>query len=248
MEALARGDAYRGRGLDRRRAFWAVRGLAQAITGPAEARAGALPLFAAAEARDGRAGAQREAAVTLPATPLGEDVVDDYAALRLSLKAHPVSLLRADLAASGRVTTAALVRRPDGKRVRLAGLVLVRQRPGTAKGVIFITLEDETGAANIIVWPDVFEKHRRIVLGAKLLGITGRLQKADQLPHVIAEKLEGLAHADAVKRPHHEGRARPPRRRPPPAATPSAAPAAVPTPTHPRQVKPDLRVVSRDFH
>ena len=278
LEALARGDAYRGLGLDRRRAFWAVRGLAQAITGPAEARAGALPLFAAAEARDGRAVAQREAAVTLPATPLGEDVVDDYAALRLSLKAHPVSLLRADLAASGRVTTADLVRRPDGKRVRLAGLVLVRQRPGTAKGVIFITLEDETGAANIIVWPDVFEKHRRIVLGAKLLGITGRLQKADQVTHVIAEKLEdlsdrlalltaaadtpagdpadtidgafggALAHADAVKRPYHEGRARPPRRIPPRAATPSAAPAAVPTPTHPRQVKPDLRVVSRDFH
>ncbi|MEC8850460.1 MAG: error-prone DNA polymerase, partial [Pseudomonadota bacterium] len=108
LEALARGDAYRGLGLDRRRAFWAVRGLAQAITGPAEARPGALPLFAPAEARDGRAVAQCEAAVALPATPLGEDVVDDYAALRLSLKAHPVSLLRADLAASGRVTAADL--------------------------------------------------------------------------------------------------------------------------------------------
>ena len=182
-------------------------------------------------------------------------------------------MLRADLAASGRVTTADLSRRPDGKRVRLAGRVLVRQRPGTAKGVIFITLEDETGAANIIVWPDVFEKHRRIVLGAKLLGITGRLQKADQVTHVIAEKLEDLsdrlalltaaadtpagdpadtidgafggarAHADAVKRPHHEAR--------PPAAPHTAArgpPSAAPAPTHPRQVKPDLRVVSRDFH
>ena len=189
-----------------------------------------------------------------------------------------MSLLRADLAASGRVTTADLGRRPNGKRVRLAGLVLVRQRPGTAKGVIFITLEDETGAANIIVWPDVFEKHRRIVLGAKLLGITGRLQKADQVTHVIAEKLEdlsdrlalltavadmpagdpadtidgafggALAHADAVKRPHHEGRARPPRGIPPPAAAPPSAPPAAPAATHPRQVKPDLRVVSRDFH
>ena len=94
---------------------WAVRGLAQAITGPAEARAGALPLFAAAEARDGQAVAQREAAVALPATPLGEDVVDDYAALRL-LKAHPVSLLRADLAASGRVTTADLSVVPTANR------------------------------------------------------------------------------------------------------------------------------------
>ncbi len=192
LEALARGDAYRGLGLDRRRAFWMVRGLAKAITGPADKHAGNLPLFAAAEARDGQTIAQREATVNLPATPLGEDVVDDYAALRLSLKAHPMALLRTRLQAAGRLPTSVLTQSRDGKRVHLAGLVLVRQRPGTANGVIFITLEDESGTANLIVWPDVFEKYRPIVLSAKLLGVTGRIQKADQVTHVVVEKLENL--------------------------------------------------------
>lgn len=277
LEALARGDAYRGLGLDRRRAFWMVRGLAKAITGPADKRDGSLPLFAAAEARTGEAIAQREASVSLPETPLGEDVVDDYAALRLSLKAHPVALLRTHLQAAGCMPTSLLQQSRDGKRVQLAGLVLVRQRPGTANGVIFITLEDESGTANLIVWPDVFEKFRPIVLSAKLLGVTGRLQKADQVTHVVVEKLENLtadlalltegtvddagfngaiANADEVKSGVAESR-RPPAHKNTLAKPPSAPPsrpagrtghADSNPPRHPRQVNTNLRVISRDFH
>ncbi|HSR72497.1 MAG TPA: OB-fold nucleic acid binding domain-containing protein, partial [Kiloniellales bacterium] len=112
--------------------------------------------------------------------------------LRLSLKAHPLSFLRAGLAAEGVVEARRLAELPDGGRVRIAGLVLVRQRPGTARGVIFATLEDETGTANVIVWPDVFEAHRKIVLGARLLGVSGPLQREGLVIHVIAERLVDL--------------------------------------------------------
>jgi error-prone DNA polymerase len=193
-------------------------------------------------------------------------VVDDFSALRLSLKAHPVALLRRGLASEGRQPCAVLDASRGGRRVRLAGLVLVRQRPGTAKGVIFITLEDETGVANLVVWPDQFDRFRRIVLGARLLGVTGRVQREGRVIHVVVEHLDDLsprlawltdgtldpsgfagaiANADEVRRPTRDQRedltarraARPPVPRPP-----------QPVNTHPRHVKPDLRVVSRDFH
>jgi error-prone DNA polymerase len=184
LEALARADAFRSLGLDRRAALWAVKGL------PAGTKSAApLPLFAAARTEDLGA----EPAVQLPELRLSEHVVDDYASLRFSLKAHPVSFLRPGLAAEGMVEAARLPELPKDKPVKVAGLVLVRQRPGTAKGVIFATLEDETGVVNVIVWPDVFARQRKVLLGARLLGVEGPLQREGLVIHVIAKRLVDLS-------------------------------------------------------
>ncbi len=273
LEILARGDAFASMGLSRRQAFWAVRGLASAALEPVRSSDAGLPLFLAAEARSGEAVPRVEPEVTLPVAPLGEEVVDDYSALRLSLKAHPVSLLHDGLASDGRQTCALLDQQRDGLRVRLAGLVLVRQRPGTAKGVIFITLEDETGVANLVVWADKFERYRRVVMTAKLLGVTGRVQREGRVIHVVVEQLEDLtsrlahltesdldaagfegaiANADEVRRPGRdpktpEGRSAQPAP-PRPGAKARPLPVSQPPRTHPRNVRTDLRVVSRDFH
>ena len=140
-------------------------------------------------------GFQREAEVALPPMPLGEHVVLDYATLRLSLKAHPMSFLRNRFAARGVITHRKLAdEAANNARVRLAGLVLVRQRPGTASGVIFATLEDETGIANIIIWPKTYERYRRIVLTSRLFGIKGRVQKEGIVVHVIADEIEDLTY------------------------------------------------------
>ncbi|MEO9960900.1 MAG: OB-fold nucleic acid binding domain-containing protein, partial [Nisaea sp.] len=273
LEMLARGDAFASMGLARREVFWAVRGLARAVTGlvRSDRDPGGLPLFLAAEAREQAHITLQEAAVHLPAAPLGEQVVEDYAALHLSLKAHPVGLLRPSLKGDGCIRCEDLDRTRDGKRVRLGGLVLVRQRPGTAKGIIFITLEDETSVANLIVWPDRFEQFRRIVLGAKFLGVTGLVQREGRVIHVVVEKLEDLtyrlgwltdgtvdgagfngaiANADEVSRPQDDYREKPPRPKLPlhPAPNPEQIRPSKPLHTHPRNMKPDLKVVSRDFH
>ena len=123
----------------------------------------------------------------------GEQVVEDYRHLHLSLKAHPVSFLRAELDRARHRAARAVARacRPAAC-VTVAGLVLVRQRPGTAKGVIFMTLEDETGIANTIVWPRVFETYRPIVMGARLISVTGKLQNEKGVIHVVAEQIEDL--------------------------------------------------------
>jgi error-prone DNA polymerase len=219
LERLADADAFRSVGLDRREALWAVRGLDQG----AAARAGRmtalapLPLFAHAET------AEEDAERALPAMALGEHVAADYAHLRLSLKAHPMTFLRARYTAQRIVPNARLVEVKDGARVRAAGLVLVRQRPGTASGVIFITLEDEGGIANLIVWPKTFERYRRAVLGARLMFVEGRLQREGIVTHIIVDRLEdwthdltvlsedtrlepAIAHADEVKRPNEDKR------------------------------------------
>src|SRR6185503_18686671 len=150
-------------------------------------------------------------------------VINDYRALSLSLKAHPVSFLRGELDTAGIVAAGRLPELKSGRRISVAGLVLVRQRPGTASGVIFATLEDETGVANIIVWPKIFERFRAIVLGARLLRVWGRLQSEQGVIHVVAEKLEdltpmlsllsadsigahGMAPTDEVRRPVDEMR------------------------------------------
>jgi error-prone DNA polymerase len=146
-----------------------------------------LPLFAAA------APAERPPPAALPAMSLGAHVAEDYAALGLSLKRHPLAFLRDDLDREGMICAAALVDLPPGRRVSLAGLVLIRQRPGTASGVIFMTIEDETGVANLIVWPGIFAAHRRIVLGATLVGCTGRVQREGLVIHVAAERLFDLS-------------------------------------------------------
>lgn len=184
IERLAAADAFRSIGLDRRAALWDARALKQAPD---------LPLFIAADERD--EGAEAVAA-TLPAMPLAEHVVNDYQTIRLSLKAHPMRFLREHYAAQKFVTAAELDRIRDGKRLSMAGLVLIRQRPGSAKGVCFITIEDETGIANLVVWPDVFEKQRKIVMGARLMCVHGIVQRDpdSKVIHVVARRLEDHTH------------------------------------------------------
>ena len=180
LERLADADAFRSLGLDRRQALWAVRGLDR--VGDQDD----LPLFASRPERD------TEPDARLPPMPLGAHVVEDYRRLSLSLKAHPASFLRARLSARGILRSEALRSVKNGERVTVAGLVLVRQRPGTAKGVIFMTLEDETGVANIIVWPKVFERLRAIVLGARFVAVTGKLQSEQGVIHIVAERMNDL--------------------------------------------------------
>ncbi|MCW5746721.1 MAG: error-prone DNA polymerase [Alphaproteobacteria bacterium] len=215
LEILAHADAFRSMGLDRRQALWVVKGLPAAP----------LSLFAAAGEEE-HAG---EPAVTLSRMRLGEHVMEDYRATQLSLKAHPMALLRSDMRRLGYCRSADLAAVASDQRTRVAGIVLVRQRPGTASGVIFATLEDETGVTNIIVWPKVFERYRRIVMSAKLLGVDGTLQREGLVTHVIARRLVDLtafvhgiaggddivtpvARADEVKRPGSDAREKAARR------------------------------------
>ena len=181
IETLAAADAFRSAGLDRRQALWQARALAKAPP---------LPLFEAADQREDGP----EPAVALPAMADGEQVVEDYRTLRLSLRAHPLSFLRERLAARGVLPAEALLRAQDGDRAATAGLVLVRQRPGSAKGVIFMTLEDETGTVNVVVWPKILEKYRPAVLGARLAMVRGRVQRAGEIVHLVAAHLEDLSH------------------------------------------------------
>ena len=206
LEKLADADAFRSLGLDRRQALWAVRGLDR--VGDQDD----LPLFTSRPARE------MEPDARLPPMPLGAHVVEDYRRLSLSLKAHPASFMRARLSARGILRSDALPKVKNGERVTVAGLVLVRQRPGTAKGVIFMTLEDETGVANVIVWPKAFERLRAIVLGARFVAVTGKLQSEQGVIHIVAERMNdltpmlgllseaggtigALARADEVRRP-----------------------------------------------
>jgi error-prone DNA polymerase len=183
LERLAEADAFRSIGLDRRRALWALTALGDPP----------LPLFArpAPIAPNSETGDTRSAAL-LPKMPLGEHVVEDYASLGLTLKRHPLAFLRAELAREKRVAAAELARLPVGRRVAIAGIVLIRQRPGSANGVVFITLEDETGIANLILWPPILERFRRAALGATLLGCTGKLQREESVIHIVADRLEDL--------------------------------------------------------
>lgn len=177
LERLAKTDAYGSMKLGRREALWAVRALPPAP----------LPLFGDGEHR-------HDPDVSLPSMAIGEEVTHDYATLRLSLKTHPLALLREELAAAHVTPNERLIRTKDGTRVTVAGIALVRQRPGTASGVIFITLEDETGVANLVVWPKTFEKYRRVVMGARLIRVTGKLQREGIVTHVIADRLEDMTH------------------------------------------------------
>jgi error-prone DNA polymerase len=174
LERLAEGDAFAGLPLSRRDALWAVR----AIRAPKP-----LPLFGA----EGEG--VREELPDLPHMTLGEQVVEDYLALRLSLRAHPMELMRPHL--PGLTPAAALA--AASHRVSVCGLVITRQRPGTASGVIFVTLEDETGVCNVIVWPKVYEQFRQAVIGARLMRVTGRLQREGAIIHLIAETIEDLS-------------------------------------------------------
>ncbi|HEY0131649.1 MAG TPA: OB-fold nucleic acid binding domain-containing protein, partial [Allosphingosinicella sp.] len=174
LEKLADADAFASLGLDRRQALWRVRGLGEAP----------LPLFAAADAL----GEEPEVALT-PLTG-GREVVEDYRTVQLSLRAHPLAFLREALGPKV-ATCAGLARLKDGSRVEVAGLVLIRQRPGKGN-VTFITLEDETGIANVILWQRKFEAQRRIVMSAAMIAVKGVMQKEGEVIHVVADRLEDL--------------------------------------------------------
>jgi error-prone DNA polymerase len=166
-----------GRRAGRRQALWTIRGLSDS----------ALPLFDRLDAVP--------ADPPVPLTPMtaGREVVEDYRATGLSLRRHPVSFLREDLGRRGIVRCADLEEVKDGKRLTVAGIVLVRQRPGSARGVLFVTLEDETGHANLIVWPPLFERQRRLILSATMLGCRGKLQRESGVIHIIADEMTDLS-------------------------------------------------------
>ena len=178
LERLAEADAFQTLGLDRRQALWAIRGLSDTR----------LPLFDTIPAEP-----DPEPQVALQAMTAGRQVVEDYRSVGLSLRRHPVSFLRQDLAARRIVRCADLPAIRDGKRVEVAGIILVRQRPGSARGVLFVTIEDETGHANLILWPSVFEAQRSLVLTASMIACRGKLQKEGEVIHVIAEHLTDLS-------------------------------------------------------
>jgi error-prone DNA polymerase len=212
LERLAEADAFRSLELDRRAALWAVRTLegnsarkvakaaakAAAEAGPdrrAHLLETPLPLFAF-HADDGLF--RNEPAVALPAMAPSEHVAEDYVATGLSLKGHPVAFFRERLARMGAIPASA--HRDEGlalnSRLTVAGLVLTRQRPGTAKGVVFLTIEDETGIANVIIWRKVFEANRRAAMTARFLAVRGRVQREGsgdhRVVHVIAERFRDL--------------------------------------------------------
>ncbi len=191
LERLAEADAFGSLGLSRRQALWAVKGLDK-VKGDEQ-----LPLFAR------HADLQREAEVRLPAMPPGEEVAYDYKAIKLSLKNHPVSFVRGWLDGAGYRRNETLRAMRNAARTRVCGLVLIRQRPGTARGVIFATIEDETGIANVIIWPKIYEHFRRIVLGARFLGVEGQLQREGEVIHVVARRLYDLTPKLAALSAHH---------------------------------------------
>jgi error-prone DNA polymerase len=223
LERLADADAWRSVDLDRRAALWEVRALKERP----------LPLFDHVEltARPGDNAPPPELAaepvVELPEMTMGEHVIEDYSSLSLSLKAHPLSLLRESDDLRGCVLASSLVEAKHNARINVAGLVLVRQRPGTASGVVFVTLEDETGVANLVVWPSMLETYRREVMRSKLLIARGRVQREGIVVHVVIDRLadrtdllqalsprffhgidQTIAHADEIRRPGYDRRTR----------------------------------------
>jgi error-prone DNA polymerase len=182
---LAEADAFRpSLGLARREALWALKGLHD----------DPLPLFAAASERERRTIVERvEPPVSLRPMMVGREVVEDYGHVGLTLREHPVAFLRASLARRRIVTCAEAMAARDGRWLEAAGLVLVRQRPGSAKGVMFVTMEDESGAANIVVWVKVFEKFRRTMLSASMLAVRGRIQREGEVVHLVANTVTDLS-------------------------------------------------------
>jgi error-prone DNA polymerase len=226
LERLAEADAFLSTGLDRRRALWALKALGEPP----------LPLFAAVETAPLHWSEARAMAL-LPEMPLGEQVVEDYASLSLTLKRHPLAFLRAELAREGLVTAAELAHLPVDRRLAIAGVVLIRQRPGSANGVVFITIEDETGIANLIVWPQILERFRRAALGATLLRCTGKLQREESVIHIVADRLDDITpRLNTLRDRTGEPEPRPPRK--PPLALPERVPGYDPR---------DIVITSRNF-
>ncbi|GAB3934888.1 error-prone DNA polymerase [Mucilaginibacter myungsuensis] len=177
IERLTDADAFRSMNLDRRSALWEVPALSDKPMG----------LFAGQESESAH-----EAQVSLPLMTSAEHVVQDYASIGLSLKAHPVSFVREKLDLLHVVPTNTLADRKNGDKIKVAGLVTVRQRPGTAKGVLFVTIEDETGFSNLVVWEKMFDKYRKEILQARLLMVEGVLQIEGQVIHVVVKRCFNL--------------------------------------------------------
>ena len=226
IRALAAADAFRSMGLDRRAALWEAKVLRDAPD---------LPLFRS-EQDEGE-----ELPTRLPQMPLCEHVVADYQTLRLSLKAHPMTFLRASMARQGFVTAADLGKVSNNRRLQLAGLVLVRQRPGSAKGVCFITLEDETGVANLVVWPKVMASFRKTIMTARLMHVTGRLQRdpVSGVTHIVVETL--IDRSDVLLRLSDRALL-------PPLARTDEVRNPIPAPTHRHPRNARIIPASRDFH
>jgi error-prone DNA polymerase len=182
---LAEADAFRETlGISRREALWRIKGL----------RDEPLPLFAAATRRqDKQIPELVEPAVTLRPMTAGSEVVEDYGHVGLTLRSHPMSFLRGDLRRRRIVTCSEAMTARDRRWLETAGLVLVRQRPGSAKGVMFITIEDETGIANLVIWPKLFERQRRIILSASMFAVRGRIQREGEVVHLVAHQLTDLS-------------------------------------------------------
>jgi error-prone DNA polymerase len=230
LEKLADADAFAGLGLDRRQALWRLRGLGGAP----------LPLFAAAEAR------ANEPEVALTPMTEGREVVEDYRAVQLSLRSHPLAFLRPELDRRGIVPAARLISMKDGDKVHVAGIVLVRQRPGKGN-VTFLTLEDETGIANAIIWQRIFEKQRRIILASAMVAIRGTLQREGKVIHIVTDRLE-----DLTPLLHQVGAMHFPHRPSPADAARNGGSDPRERPRHPPALpgSPDggLRIQSRNFH
>ncbi len=182
IKKLAEADAFRSIGLDRRAALWAVRALDR------KTATEKLPLFD----RPTVSLRELEPESTLPEMPLSQHVIHDYRSLGLSLKAHPVAFLRDRLNETGVTPNIVLTSVPNGRRVSVAGLVLVRQRPGKGNA-IFLTLEDEDAIANVIVWPRIFDRYRPIIMGSRFVRITGKLQSESNVIHIVADRIEDLS-------------------------------------------------------
>lgn len=187
LERLADADAFRSMGIDRRDALWQVAALQKESF--VKTPKGGPPLF---EGRALTLFEDHDEKVSLPVMTDAEHVIQDFASMSLSLKAHPLSFLRDNLRALGVSIAADQRNLRNGQYIKAAGLVLVRQRPGTASGVCFITLEDETGTFNLVVWRDLFEQYRKQILGAKLLMVEGNLQIEGEVVHVIVQRCHNL--------------------------------------------------------
>ena len=202
---IAEADGFRASlGLARREALWAIKAL----------RDEPLPLFAAASAREQQIVPEvNEPEVTLKPMTAGREVVEDYGHVGLTLRDHPVVFLRAGLTHDRYQTCVVAGAERDGAACRVAGLVLIRQKPGSAKGVMFITLEDETGVVNLVIWPKLYEKQRRVILTGSMLGAIGHVQREGEVVHIVvyrlmdlSEELASIGDRDApFKLPHGRG-------------------------------------------
>jgi error-prone DNA polymerase len=184
---LAEADAFRpSLNLARRETLWAIKAL----------RDEPLPLFAAASAREAKTVPELdEPPVMLRPMTAGSEVVEDYGHVGLTLRSHPVAFLRGDLRRQRIVTCTEAMQARDGCWLQTAGLVLVRQMPGSAKGVVFITIEDETGIANLVIWPKLYERQRRVILSAGMMAVHGRIQREGEVVHLVAHRVSDLSNA-----------------------------------------------------